>query len=124
MLCVTVANHGKQKVNNSMNMALVAFLIAFGFVTSALVYNADVAIRGKPAGIALSSYNIAHVLFGFVFCMFVGPYIVLERSFTFWRFGGISMPVLLICGLIALLWSFCSGVFVAQLLMISGIVTV
>ncbi|MEM9332783.1 MAG: hypothetical protein AAGA53_15780 [Pseudomonadota bacterium] len=106
------------------NLALVTFLIAFGFVTSALVYNANTAIKGRTSGFTVSFQSVSQFLFGFVFCMFVGPYLVLERGFTFWRFGGITFPIFLFCFGVALLWSFCSGIFVTQLLMITGIVPI
>lgn len=106
-----------------MNLALVAFLIAFGFVTSALVYNFHIAVMGKASGFVVSFYNFHQFLFGFVFCMFVGPYLVLEKGVTLWRFGGISLPILVFCCFVALLWSFCSGIFVTQVLMISGVLT-
>ena len=103
------------------NLAFVALIVGFGFVTAAVVHNADQAIRGKTQGFAISFYSFRQFLFGFIFCMFVGPYVVLERGVTFWRYGGISSPVFAFCFLVALLWSFCSGILVTQVLMISGI---
>lgn len=104
-----------------MNLAMVSFIVAFGFVLAAIIHNADRAIRGKEAGIILSFQNLRQFFFGFVFCMFVGPYLVLERGVTFWRFGGISFPIFLLSFAVALLWSFCSGIFVTQALMLSGV---
>ena len=124
MLCPTLANHGKQGVNKAMNLAFMAFIVAFGFVTAALLHSAELAIRGQRTGFTVSFENAGRFLLGFVYCMFVGPYIVLERGVIFWRRGGISSELLALSFLITVLWSFCSGIFVTQLLMVSGIVPV
>ncbi len=124
MLCLTLANHGKQGVNKAMDLAMLGFIIAFGFVTSALLSTAELAFRGQRTGFAVSFSNLGPFMAGFVFCMFAGPYVVLERSLTFWRLGGITIDILALCFTISLLWSFCSGIFITQLLMILGVVPV
>ena len=106
-----------------MNIALVSFIIAIGFVVSAIIHTVDRTIHGKNGGTTISFHSLRHFLFGFVFFMFVGPYVVLERGVTFWRFGGISFPVFAFSCAIALLWSFCSGIFVTQILMIAGVLS-
>jgi len=105
-----------------MSIMLSGFIIGLGFVAAAFLYCADYAIRGKPAYLVLSSPNMLHVMGNFVFCMFAGPYVVAERGLEFWRSGRVPFGILIVCGIISLMWSFCSGVFVAQLLTGLGII--
>ena len=107
-----------------MNLALMAFIVGFGFVTAALLHSMELALRGERAGFSVSFQNAGRFLAGFVYCMFVGPYIVFERGLAFWRVGGISAEVFALSFMVTLLWSFCSGIFVTQLLMAVGAVPV
>ncbi|MEM7069425.1 MAG: hypothetical protein AAF478_11130 [Pseudomonadota bacterium] len=107
-----------------MNFAIVIFIIACGFVTAAVLQNAQLAIRKKKSGFKIPLHSVGMFLAGFVFSMFVGPYLVMERGITFWRLGGISDGMMSVCCLVALLWSFCSGVFVTQLLLLAGVVNI
>ena len=64
------------------------------------------------------------VLLGFVISMFAGPWLVASLTFERWREGRLSRGLATIAPPLTLLWSFCAGVFVIELLMIIGLVAV
>lgn len=120
----TIAKHGKEKVNRAVSLAVAALVIGLGFVSAAILYTADHVIRGRPGLIMFGSPSGWQMIRMFFFCMFAGPYFTAERGLVFWSEGRIDTPILALCGLVSLLWSFCAGVFVAQLLMLIGIIQV
>lgn len=104
-----------------MALFLAAFVIALGFVTAGLVYTADYLFKGRIPAIVPHQPGVFGLASAFVFCMFSGPYIVLERGYWFWKSGSLSHALMATCLLISLLWSFCLGVFVAQILIGLGL---
>ena len=119
---MTIAKHGKKKVNSPMSVVVALFVIGLGFVSAALIYTANHIIRGQPAQLIIDSTDLFKIMGAFFFCMLVGPYLTAERGMTFWRQGRISSAIFGLCGMISLLWSFCAGVFVAQLLIAVGFI--
>lgn len=107
-----------------MSLTIAAIVIGLGFVSAAFLYTADTALRGRPSYLVIQSPSLFKVAGTFFFCMFVGPYITAERGIVFWLEGKITNAMLAVCGVVSVLWSFCAGVFVAQLLMVTGLVQV
>ena len=103
---------------------IIAMVIASGFVTAAMLGSLVAAIDGDDRGIRITTETPAKAAATFVFCMFAGPYLVASKSLKFWRDGYIPGSILAFCGFISVLWSFCSGILVLQLLSLSGVVAV
>lgn len=99
-------------------------VIASGFVTAAMLGSFMAAINGENTGIRITMETPTKAIATFVFFMFAGPYLVASNSLKFWRGGYIPGSVLAFCGFVSLLWSFCSGILVLQLLSLSGVVSV
>lgn len=101
---------------------LIFFIVAFGFVTGALVNYCGGLLNAEGRGFQISFDSASQIVAGFFICMFAGPYLTMEQGLAFWRNGRLSGGVFCFAALISLLWSFCSGIFVVQLLMVLGLV--
>lgn len=119
----TIAKHGKKKVNAAMSLGLASFVILLGFVSSAFLHAADGFIRGRPIELVIQTDSMTHIAKLFVYCMFLGPYIVAERSLVYWIEDRIGFSHFAIGAVLAVLWSFCAGIFVAQLLVGLGLLS-
>lgn len=72
------------------------------------------AYRGSSAALALS----------FAACMFAGPYLAVSILAERWRQGSLTAILAMTMPLIVLLWSFCAGVFVIEILATIGLVAI
>ena len=104
-----------------MGLTLAGFVIALGFATAGLVCSLDQLMRGRSAMLVPSTATYTGIAGAFLFCMFSGPYIVLERGLAHWRNGTAPASLFTLCLAISLLWSFCLGVLVAQFLIGIGV---
>lgn len=98
---------------------LFGFVIACGFVTAGLLNALHLAVQGNveepPAnGMVLYFHSPGTIFWSMFVCVFAGPYLVVSQSLRFWKAGHVPFAVLAFCGLISLIWSFCSGVFVIE----------
>ena len=101
---------------------LVIFVLAMGFVSSALLSAIHKTAGGHPNHFHLSLESPVSLVWSFFICMFAGPYIILTNAFRFWRERYLPDVIFLFCLLISGLWSFCSGVLVVQLLSVGGVI--
>ena len=100
------------------------FIVAAGFVSAALLWNTRFLKSGPFGNFSVKSEAPTGVLAKFVFCMFTGPYMIADNGLAIWRKGELRFSVFLICLLLAVLWSFCSGIFVVQMLVFTGVISV
>lgn len=100
----------------------VFFIIAFGFVTGALVNYAGGMSAEEDSGFRIRFETPGQVVASFFICMLAGPYLTLEKGLVFWRNGRLSNGIFCAAALISLMWSFCSGIFIIQVLVLSGLV--
>ena len=105
-------------------LSLIVFVVAFGFVTSALVTFLCNLIGGHEKGFQISFDSKGQIVAGFALCMFAGPYLTMKNTLCFWREGLLSYGILTMAFLVCLLWSFFSGVLVTQLLVAWGLIGV
>ena len=103
------------------NTSQILFVIAFGFVSSALIAMFFGIFTGGGS-FRISFRSISSVVSSFLICMFAGPYLALENGMRHWVSGNISTGLMLGAFVVAAVWSFCAGVFVVQLLAVLGIV--
>lgn len=108
----------------SSQMSLAIFVVAAGFITSAMASYGAAMLGGKDGSFRVSFQTLASIIWGFFVCLFAGPYLTLETSMEFWRKGLLSGQVFTIAVVVTMVWSFCTGVFVIQLLAYSGIIAV
>ena len=54
------------------------------------------------------------IMWSLIICFFAGPYLVLKNAFRHWSLDHIPLAVFAFCGVISVIWSFCSGVFVVE----------
>ncbi len=100
------------------------FIVAAGFISAALLWNTRFLKSGSPENFDVKSEHPTGVLGKFVFCMFTGPYMIADNGLAIWKRGELRFSVFLLCLLLAVLWSFCSGIFVVQMLVLTGIISV
>ncbi|MEO0329781.1 MAG: hypothetical protein AAF217_14430 [Pseudomonadota bacterium] len=107
-----------------MNIAIAFFVVAIGFTTAALLYQADYLLRGRAGGFVISGDSLVRLGMSLVYFMFIGPYIVTAKAVGFWRQKEISFMILVFAGCVSLMWSFCSGVFITQAFAVFGLVSI
>ncbi len=103
---------------------IIAMVIASGFVTAAMLGSLAAAVGGDDRSFRITLETPSKTLATFVFCMFAGPYLIVGNALNFWKQGYIPASILAFCGFISIVWSFCSGILVLQLLSLSGIIAV
>ena len=108
-------------------MALVLFVIACGFVSAGLLNAIHLMIQGPqeelpPNGMVLYFDTPGAIAWSMFICMFAGPYLVISHGLKLWTAGHLPSPVVGFCCLISLVWSFCSGVFIVEVIHAAGFV--
>lgn len=107
--------------------APVLFAIASGFTIAGLLSAVHGLIRDRAGmnrgAIGLSFANPVVGAWSLLLCAFAGPYLSLALALPSWRRGRLPGPVLAFLGLIAGVWSFCSGVFVVQAGLLVGLLS-
>lgn len=101
----------------------VFFIVAFGFVTGALVNYLGGFLNEDGGSFRISFDTAPQILAGLFICMFAGPYLTIEKGVSFWRDGRLSNSIFCVAALISLLWSFCCGIFVVQMLWVLGLIS-
>ena len=104
--------------------SVLVFVVAFGFVTAALVTFTLNIIGGHKEGYQISFDSKYQIATGFMVCMFAGPYLTIKNSLYFWRDGSLSNGVFMAAVFVCLLWSFFSGVLITKLLVTLGLLGV
>lgn len=100
---------------------LVVFIIAFGFVAASLVNHICGVISNNENGLKVSFDTTTQIVSAFFICMLAGPVLTMEHSFAYWRHGNLSNKIFCAAALISVLWAFCSGILIVQLLYLSGL---
>ncbi len=98
------------------------FIVAFGFVTGALVNYAGGMFSDGEGGFKIRLETPGHIVGSFFVCMLAGPYLTAEKSLSFWKQGRLSNTLFCTATLISLMWSFCSGIFIIQMLVLLGLI--
>jgi hypothetical protein len=95
-----------------MDLAIVGYAIAVGFVASGIVASFYQLLTSERARFALLGSGILATMMTIMFCALTGPVIIMDRALRArlkerepvgWLFGSV---------LVALLWSCCSGIVV------------
>jgi hypothetical protein len=105
------------------NWAFLLFVAACGFAASGLLSSAHRVLSEVELGFRLDLKGPATILWSVFLCMFAGPYILVNLALPFWRAGRIPASGLAAVAAIAVVWSFCAGVLVVQLIAILGLVS-
>jgi hypothetical protein len=106
------------------HLALVFMIMASGFVTGALVNYGSALVAGQDGGFRISFDNPFAIIVSFFVVMFVGPILTMQGAIKYLRLGSVSLKVFGAAFVICLLWSFCSGVLIVQLLALIGVIAV
>lgn len=102
---------------------VVIFLVAFGFVVAAIIFSIRQwvsAIRGDESG----TFWLRVTVWNVIYCMFAGPYMLVSRISHVYENRELGLTLVASGLLLAILWSFCSGILVVQALAAAGIVTI
>lgn len=106
---------------------VVLFVAVFGFVAagflSALHRIVSPGEEADGAG-TLKFGGAFETTWSIVVCTFAGPYLIVSNGIRFWQLDILATPVLFLCAGISLIWSFCSGVLLMEILIAFGIVVV
>lgn len=109
-------------------MVIFGFVLAAGFVTAGLL-NALHRVVQETEGededsLFLYFDSPGAALWSLMVCVFAGPYLVLTMGYRFWRLEILPAPAMALCGMVALIWSFCSGVVILEAGIVLGLITV
>jgi len=110
----------------SSQLSIVLFVLASGFVTAALLNAIHQMLPGTETemgqnALVLHFDSPSSIAWSAIICVFAGPYLVLSQGIYFWKRSYLPLGGLLFCGLVSVLWSFCSGVVVMESLIALGI---
>lgn len=94
----------------SVELMLLAYVTATGFVAAGLVSSFYQLVTAEPARFALLGQTMLGWLLTFLFCAVTGPFIIVRNAIEGRRTA--KQPLVLLFGslLVAALWSSCSGV--------------
>ncbi len=101
----------------------VVLVPAIGFAAAGLVCAILRLVTAHESGFGMLRSLPGGFVPGFVVSMFAGPYLVVLDAANRWRDGRLTRPMAAITPVLALIWSFCSGVFVIETLILIGLVT-
>lgn len=104
-----------------MSLSFASFIIAFGFAAAALIQASVSGLVKRPVGFRQIAVLDADFLPRFIFCMFAGPYLMVSVMLSGRIESWLSLATFVVFLALALLWSFCTGVFVVELLYGLGI---
>jgi hypothetical protein len=98
---------------------LILYVLAAGFVAAGLLnalHQSIVGIDEDEVGrfLVLRFDSPASIAWSMLICVFAGPYLVLSNGYHFWRMNVLPTSALLICAILSMIWSFCSGVFIIE----------
>lgn len=103
------------------NWMIVFFAVASGFTAAGILGSLHAVITGSPAGFRLRA-NPVYALLSFFVVMFAGPYIFARNVLVYRRSRRLPMSLAVFATGICLVWSFCAGVFVVQILLFAGLI--
>ena len=96
----------------------VAFVLLSGFIVAGLLnaLHQNIYAAGQDDdGLFLLYFGTPlSTLWSLIICFFAGPYLIAKNAYHFWRLKHIPFTVLAFCGMISVIWSFCSGVFIVE----------
>lgn len=108
-------------------LSIVLFVLASGFVTAGLLNALHCSLQNNEEEdtdelLVLHFDSPANVAWAVVMCIFAGPYLVAKNGLHFWRINVLPFSALVLCAIISMIWSFCSGVFIVESALALGIV--
>lgn len=111
-------------------MSIIVFVLAAGFVAAGLLNALHLVLQQQfhetveedvlNPGLVLYFDTPGAIGWSMIVCVFAGPWLVLSQGIWFWKHDVLPTPVLGICGLLSLIWSFCSGVFIFEVVYAVG----
>lgn len=116
----------------SAQMSVIAYVLAAGFVAAGLLNALHRVVHERldtaaeedvlNPGLVLYFDTPANIGWSMFVCVFAGPWLVLSQGIWFWKQDVLPLAALAMCGLLSVIWSFCSGVFIFEVLMSFGVV--
>lgn len=101
-------------------IVLVLLVLASGFVAAGLLnalHRSVIAANEDENGGRLVLYfdTPGAIAWSMLMCVFAGPFIVLSNGLYLWRQNLIPAIGLTLCVVLSAVWSFCSGVFIVEM---------
>ena len=99
---------------------LILYVLAAGFVAAGLLNALHRSIAGIDEENEVGRFLVlrfgspASIAWSFLICVFAGPYLVISNGYHFWRLNVLPTSALLVCAILSMIWSFCSGVFIIE----------
>lgn len=100
------------------------FVVCCGFTVSGIAGATLRLVAGSDPRFRVSKSGVAGIFGALLVFMIAGPYMVVSAAMRSWTAGALPVLGLLMAGGLATAWSFCSGVFVVQALLLAGLVSV
>ncbi|MCB1459488.1 MAG: hypothetical protein KDJ48_09550 [Nitratireductor sp.] len=101
---------------------LFGFVIAFGFTTAGLIAGIHSAATASAPSFRLYLHSPLAVAWSVAVCMFAGPWLVLSQGLRYFANGRLPVPAFGLLAGLSVVWSFCSGVFVVELLLLLNVI--
>ena len=123
-LASTIFSQGKGKVKWMGDWWLLGFVIACGFTASGLLAGIHRAATASAPSFRLYLHSPLAIAWSLAICMFGGPYLVISQGWHFFANGNLRASALGLLAGLSVIWSFCSGVFVVELLMLLNVIQI
>ena len=99
-------------------LGVIVFVLLSGFVVAGLLnaihQNIYKGAEDEDGLFVLYFDTPLAIFWSLIICFFAGPYLVLKNGLHYWLHDHIPLTVLAFCGVVSLIWSFCSGVFIVD----------
>ena len=104
---------------NDWMMAL--FVLACGLTSAGMLNSICAIVTGTPARFRLGAHPVLALL-SFAIIMFAGPYVLARNVLLQRQSRRLSFSLTVFAACIFLVWSFCAGIFVVQILALAGLI--
>lgn len=91
---------------------LLAYVIAVGLAAAGIATSLRELVTARPAAFAVAGGSYPALLIGLAGIALTGPILVLRAGWRAWLEDGRPIRWLALAGLVALLWSGCTGVLI------------
>lgn len=93
-------------------LLLTAYIVCAGFVCSGVLASFIQLWKPEPVGFNIEYKSWLDGIFGVLFCVFAGPFIIMRNTIRGRRIEKRPMGFVVMASIVAFLWSFCTGLLI------------
>lgn len=98
-------------------LLLTGYIVCAGFVCSGVLGSFIQLWKSEPVGFKVQYNSWINGIFGVLFCVFAGPFIIMRNTVRGRRIERRPLGFVVLASAIAFLWSFCTGLLILHFLL-------